>query len=93
MNFSIGDRVRAKINDVPGLRIGEYGTIVSFGVWDDAVVEWDEYNPDRHDADGLTKDGHGWFVSGNYLELILDDRDLGQLPEASPADIKFLFDM
>lgn len=93
MNFSIGDRVGSKINDCPGLEFGERGTIVGYDCWDSPIVEWDEYNPNRHDADGLTKDGHGWFVPCDYLELIFDDHDLGQLPEASPADIKFLFDM
>lgn len=94
MEFNIGDRVRSKTNDFPGLKIGEYGTVIGYDVWDEPVVEWDEFNKDRHDCDGLTKEGHGWFMSSRHLELVYDCRDLGQLPESDGSVMtKFLFDM
>lgn len=93
MEFSIGDRVRAKFSDCPGLEVGECGTVVGFSALDDAVVEWDEFNPERHNADGLTSEGHGWYTHDDMLEFAYLDFDLGEFPEADSEGMKLLFDI
>lgn len=60
MRFCIGDRVRYVGRDPEGeVEFGESGTVVGEDSWEDAVVEWDESSPNRHDCDGLTKAGYG----------------------------------
>lgn len=89
----MGDRVCSLVDDFPGLTEGELGTVVGFGYWGDPVVEWDEYNSQRHDADGMTKSGHGWFINKSEI-CFADPEDFGDLPEFDGSDVsKFLFDL
>lgn len=90
MDFCVGDRVQSTIEDFPGLKKGECGTVIKILDDGDAYVRWDEYNPSRHDGYGDIPNGHGWFVGKKWLKHILFN-DFGALPENH--DIKFLFDM
>lgn len=82
MNFQVGDRVRSLLDDIPGLHYGEYGTIVKLRDRGTPVIEWDTYNPLRHNCDGSVTNGHGWFVYENsQIELVYSCQDFGELPE------------
>ena len=90
MDFHVGDRVQSIINDSPGLKNGEYGTVIKILDSGDPYVRWDEYNMHRHDGYGDMPNGHGWFVGKRCIK-IAEAPDLGELPKDN--DIKFLFDM
>lgn len=77
VGFKIGDRVRGKgIQD--GVDFSEqYGTIYTDDLHKNLAVEWDRSIYDissgikcGHNCDGKTKDGYGWFISKDNLELI-----------------------
>lgn len=90
MDFCVGDRVVSILEDFPGLKKGEYGTVVKISEDGMPIIKWDEFCGSRHDADGSILYGHGWFVSNDYIELVIGQvEDLGRLPEDN--DIKFLF--
>ena len=82
MKFQVGDRVKSLLTDTPGLYYGEYGTIIKLRERATPVIEWDAYNPSRHDCDGRVKHGHGWFVYENsQIGLVRQCQDLGELPK------------
>lgn len=57
-----------------------------------AVIEWDEYVPGRHTADGTVTSGHGWWVPAHLLELV-EHVDFGEfVPNLSPGSIAELFE-
>lgn len=93
MNFQVGDRVRSLLCDYPGLDYGECGTIIKLRECTTPVIEWDEFNPERHNCDGLVMNGHGWFVYKNsQIELIHQYEDLGEICDTHMDISKFLFD-
>ena len=79
MNFQINDRVCSLFNDFPGLRKGEYGTVVRISDYGDPIIHWDEFNEHRHNADGDTPQGHGWFINKSEIKFA-EPNDLGELP-------------
>lgn len=84
MGFNIGDRVRSLIGDEGGLYKGETGTVIDVQGDGIPIVRWDEFNPVRHNADGITDQGHGWFIFRyDAVELVEEADDLGELPEAN----------
>lgn len=93
MRFAVGDRVKYTGNSF-AIKNGELGTVQivfdeSCGL--DAAVRWDEYNQNRHSNDGECETGHGWLVSGKYLEHVCE-YDYGELPEERGTLIdNFLF--
>lgn len=93
MAFKIGDRVRAVIDRSAGLNNGELGTVIGWDVWNEPLIYWDEFNPERHSSYGNVSDGHGWFIGKDWIELVEECSDLGELPEIEAPDMtKFLFD-
>lgn len=65
-NLQVGDRVTPTCGDK---WYGEEGTVVC--VSDIISVEFDQYNPDRHNCRGETKMGHGWYYfEPNELKLV-----------------------
>lgn len=94
MDFQVGDRVRSLFDDYPGLDYGEYGTVVKIRKMNTPVIEWDEFNPERHDCDGKVRKGHGWYVYENsQIELIHPCQDLGDICGAHMDVNKFIFGM
>ena len=88
----VGDRVKSLINDPPGLKKGELGTIIKEDDYGDPMIEWDEYNEHRHDGDGSIKDGHGWYIGTKWIELAAA-KDLGEFEHSEAGNItNFLFD-
>lgn len=88
MNFQVGDRVKSLLSDLPGLDSGEYGTIIKLRERATPVIEWDTYNPSRHDCDGRVKHGHGWYVYENsQIELVHQCQDLGELPKINANEV------
>lgn len=77
--FQINDRVCSLFDDFPGLRKGEYGTVVRITEYGNIIVHWDEFNKHRHDADGDTPEGHGWFIDASQIKFA-EPNDLGELP-------------
>ena len=93
MDFQVGDRVKNLLDDSPGLDYGEYGTIVRLRECATPVIEWDDFNPKRHNCDGEVKVGHGWFVYCNsQIELVHQCQDLGDICNTHMDISKFLFD-
>ena len=92
MDYQIGDRVVAVVDYYPGLEAGEYGTVIGFDVWDDPMIHWDEFNPERHNYDGEVPEGHGWHVNVSMIELAKEFTDLGDLQSPTEDITKFLFD-
>lgn len=91
MDLQEGDRVISIREDLPGLSAGEYGTFVGYDRYGGYLnIEWDDFNPHRHDGDGLVKDGHGWFVDEMYVTILGPD-DLGELPECDEESSSILF--
>lgn len=88
MDLYVGALVQSVIDDPPGLKRGEYGTIVRILDSGDPYIRWEEFNSRRHDGYGDIHNGHGWFVGRRCVKLA-KATDLGELPEDS--DIKFLF--
>lgn len=88
MDFCVGDRVCSIVDDSPGLKIGECGSVIKILESGDPYIHWDEYNRYRHDGYGDVPQGHGWFVGKKSIKMA-EAPDLGELPEDS--DIKFLF--
>lgn len=93
MDFQVGDEVRSLLDDYPGLNYGECGTIIKLRKQNTPVIEWHEFNPERHSCDGLVMNGHGWFVyEDSQIELIRRCEDLGDICDTHMDVSKFLFD-
>lgn len=70
-DFKVGMRVKA-LEDQDGLPITcELGTVVFVGL--NIGIEFDE-NVEGHSCDGKAKQGHGWFVPPEKLEIIEDKK-------------------
>ena len=64
-----GTRVKG-VDKYGGQTPGECGTFSRYyEKVNRAVIEWDEYEPQRHTADGTVTAGHGWWVPTVLLEL------------------------
>lgn len=93
MDFQVGDRVKSLIDDTPGLYYGEFGRIIKLRKCNTPVIEWDEYNPERHTCDGMVAAGHGWYVYHNsQIELVHQYEDFGNIERSDFDMTKFLFD-
>ena len=90
--FAVNDRVVAVKGDFPGLKKGETGTVVGYDYWGLPIIDWDDFNSDRHDCDGMVKSGHGWYIDTTYIRHV-SPKDLGELPSLEVIDTKFLFGM
>lgn len=67
--FRVGDRVRV----AKGFMFeGDTGSVIKISNTGRICVEFDRYDIIRHDCNGLTKNGHGWWYRGDTsaLELI-----------------------
>lgn len=78
MKFKIGQKVRVISEQCDGKILkGNVGTIVSAkycngtwrGYYEKYGVEFD-ININGHNCKGLSKDGHGWFITEEKLELV-----------------------
>ena len=70
--IKVGDFVKIVYCTEPTL-IGKFGKMVARhndNVDDSCGVEFIEYKSFLHSLDGRTKDGHGWWVSECFLELV-----------------------
>lgn len=56
-NLQVGNRVTPTCGDK---WYGEEGEVIALD-HDWALVEFDQYNPERHNGIGIAKMGHGWF--------------------------------
>ena len=84
MAFKIGDRVRSLISDADALHYGELGRVIEVQQFGIPIVRWDDFNPNRHNADRKTENGHGWFIFKlSAVELVEEIEDLGDLPKAN----------
>ncbi|MBQ8298453.1 MAG: hypothetical protein IJX99_01025 [Clostridia bacterium] len=66
MEFKIGDRVKNKsrgFGTVKGIDGGDY------------AIEFDEPIAGGHSCFGLCKENHGWWASGNFIELVKFTKD------------------
>ena len=91
--YSVGDRVVSLIDD-SALFVGETGVVVKTQGRRPPVIEWDEFNPERHDSDGLVPNGHGWYIfDNNHITLDMSPKeDLGEFtPNLAPDSIASLF--
>jgi len=69
--FKIGDRVKLINKDMVFFKVGETGTIRCFyeGARPDVGVEWDTKSNHRHSLHGNCKEGYGYYVFEEDLEL------------------------
>lgn len=67
--FKVGDRVRTIANYNP-VKIGETGTVRSIEFSTSIGVEFDNYHTRKHDLNKLCKQGYGWCLGPEQLEVI-----------------------
>lgn len=91
--FKAGDRVMYTGRTYREIKNGERGTVIGHSVWDEVEIQWDEYNPGRHDASHNMPMGHGWYVSDNELVILGCEVDFGEFSTPDCLDTKFLFGM
>lgn len=91
MEYCVGDRVVSLINDSDGLKKGEEGTIVKLRECATPIIEWDKYNPCRHEAGGYVPDGHGWYVHSNKAFAIVKPNDFGEFTAGNQSVDYLLF--
>lgn len=90
MRFKVGDRVVSMIKDGDGLIEGELGTVIDVNGFC-PIIRWDDFNPTRHAADGLTEAGHGWYIfDTDDIELVNDIEDFGDIPEVDIGSVDVL---
>ena len=68
MKYKIGDKVQIKRTDgIGAIKKGDIGIIknIDEGMFYNILygIEFDKYNPLRHDLQGAVKNGHGYLVS------------------------------
>lgn len=71
MDFQIGDRVRCVVDQPDGnedIVIGSVGTIVELGTY--VGVDWDDELEKGHTCSGSARNGHGWNVEYEDIELV-----------------------
>lgn len=71
------------------IKNGERGTVVGYSVWGEVEIQWDEYNPGRHDGSHNMPMGHGWYVFDNELVILGCENDFGEF-RANLTDIHSL---
>lgn len=90
MRFKVGDRVVSMLKDGDGLMEGELGTVINTNGFC-PIIRWDDFNPNRHDAEGLTEKGHGWYIfDTDDIEFVNDVEDLGDIPEVDIGSVDVL---
>ena len=70
MEFKVGDRVRYVVKrDIDNIKVGEVGIIRGISPYGDYAVDFEESGY-KHSCDGLCQSNHGWWCSGDTLELV-----------------------
>lgn len=87
--FKAGDRVMYTGRNYPEIKNGEKGTVVGYSEWDEVEIQWDGFNPGRHDCSNNMPMGHGWYVSNSELAAIGCEDDFGEF-QANLKDIHSL---
>lgn len=72
--FKIGDRVRVIADHWDGVQLGETGTVISANIV--FGIKFDCYSPARHDCEGKTPTGYGYYLSKRDIELISEVKPL-----------------
>lgn len=72
--FKIGDRVRVIADHWDGVQLGETGTVISANIA--FGIKFDCYSPARHDCEGKTPTGYGYYLSKRDIELISEVKPL-----------------
>ena len=70
LEFKVGDRVRYVVKrDIDNIKVGEVGIIRGISPYGDYAVDFEESGY-KHSCDGLCQSNHGWWCSGDTLELV-----------------------
>lgn len=71
--YTPGQRVKFIYKCKYKIEYGEKGTVVPNLLDEKGIVaiDWDKEEDGRHDCDGTARDGHGWWVPKDYVEIIL----------------------